>query len=71
MIEVEGCEGYFDGNTIFNWWKRSAIKNKVEYIKNEVVSGFATRDMIELVVRIRMLQVSRLEDPCIPFSEAF
>ena len=31
-------EGYFDGNTIFNWWKRSAIKNNVEYIKNEVVS---------------------------------
>ena len=31
-------EGYFDGNTIFNWWKKSSIKNNVEYIKNEVVS---------------------------------
>jgi len=31
-------EGYFDGNTIFNWWKKSAKKNKVEYIKNEVCS---------------------------------
>ncbi|MDG2474140.1 MAG: FAD-binding oxidoreductase [Paracoccaceae bacterium] len=31
-------EGYFDGNTIFNWWKKSAKKNNVEYIKNEVSS---------------------------------
>ena len=31
-------EGYFDGNTIFSWWKKSAKKNKVEYIKNEVCS---------------------------------
>ena len=31
-------EGYFDGNTIFNWWKSCAKKNKVEYIKNEVCS---------------------------------
>ena len=31
-------EGYFDGNTIFNWWKKSAKKNSVEYIKNEVCS---------------------------------
>ena len=31
-------EGYFDGNTIFNWWKKSAKKNNVEYIKNEVCS---------------------------------
>ncbi len=31
-------EGYFDGNTIFNWWKKSAKKNNVEYVKNEVVA---------------------------------
>lgn len=31
-------EGYFDGNTIFDWWKRSAKENGVEYIKNEVIS---------------------------------
>ena len=31
-------EGYFDGNTIFNWWKNSAKNNGVKYIKNEVVS---------------------------------
>ena len=31
-------EGYFDGNTIFNWWKKCAKKNKVEYVHNEVCS---------------------------------
>ncbi|MDA7846601.1 FAD-binding oxidoreductase [Amylibacter sp.] len=31
-------EGYFDGNTIFDWWKRSAKENGVEYVNNEVVS---------------------------------
>ena len=31
-------EGYFDGNTMFNWWKKLAKINKVEFIKNEVIS---------------------------------
>lgn len=31
-------EGYFDGNTIFDWWRRLAKENGVEYICNEVVS---------------------------------
>jgi len=31
-------EGYFDGNTIFDWWRRMAIRNGVEYIANEVVA---------------------------------
>jgi len=31
-------EGYFDGNTIFDWWKRSAREKDVEYISNEVVA---------------------------------
>ncbi len=31
-------EGYFDGNTVFDWWKRSAQENGVEYIFNEVVA---------------------------------
>ena len=31
-------EGYFDGGTIFDWWKRSAQENAVEYIENEVVA---------------------------------
>jgi len=30
-------EGYFDGNTLFDWWKRKARENGVEYITNEVV----------------------------------
>ncbi len=30
-------EGYFDGNTMFEWWKRKARQNGVEYITNEVV----------------------------------
>jgi len=31
-------EGYFDGATMFDWWKRSARERGVEYIKNEVVT---------------------------------
>lgn len=30
-------EGYFDGGTIFDWWKRSGRERGVEYIENEVV----------------------------------
>lgn len=30
-------EGYFDGNTLFDWWKRSARERGVEYLCNEVV----------------------------------
>lgn len=31
-------EGYFDGNTLFDWWKRSAREKGAEYLTNEVVS---------------------------------
>jgi len=31
-------EGYFDGNTLFDWWRRSAKERGVEYVTNEVVS---------------------------------
>ncbi len=31
-------EGYFEGSTMFEWWKNSAKKNNVEYLHNEVVS---------------------------------
>ncbi|MGB7181468.1 MAG: FAD-dependent oxidoreductase, partial [Burkholderiaceae bacterium] len=31
-------EGYFDGNTLFDWWKRSARDRGVEYVANEVVA---------------------------------
>lgn len=31
-------EGYFDGNTIFDWWKRSAREHGAEYVTNEVTA---------------------------------
>tara|TARA_R110002051_G_scaffold70726_7_gene127285 strand:- start:22564 stop:23769 length:1206 start_codon:yes stop_codon:yes gene_type:complete len=31
-------EGYFDGNTLFDWWKRSARERGVEYVHNSVVA---------------------------------
>jgi glycine/D-amino acid oxidase-like deaminating enzyme len=31
-------EGYFDGNTLFDWWKRSARARGVEFITNEAVA---------------------------------
>jgi glycine/D-amino acid oxidase-like deaminating enzyme len=31
-------EGYYDGNTVFDWWRRSAGENGVEYIGNQVVA---------------------------------
>lgn len=31
-------EGYFDGNTLFDWWKRSARERGAEYITNQVVA---------------------------------
>jgi len=31
-------EGYFDGNTLFQWWQRASRERGVEYIRNEVVA---------------------------------
>ncbi|MDZ7904555.1 MAG: FAD-binding oxidoreductase [Cypionkella sp.] len=31
-------EGYFDGNTMFDWMRRKARENGVEYVENEVVA---------------------------------
>ncbi len=31
-------EGYFDGNTLFDWWRRSAREKGAEYVTNEVVA---------------------------------
>jgi len=31
-------EGYFDGGTVFDWWRRSARERGVEHIHNEVVA---------------------------------
>lgn len=30
-------EGYFDGGTLFDWWRRSAREHGAEYIGNEVI----------------------------------
>ena len=37
-------EGYFDGNTLFDWWKRSARERGVEYLTNEVVEMTKSED---------------------------
>ena len=31
-------EGYFDGGTVFDWWKRSGKEKGVEYVTNQVVA---------------------------------
>lgn len=31
-------EGYWDGGTVFDWWRRSAQDRGVEYVSNEVLS---------------------------------
>ncbi len=31
-------EGYFDGGTVFDWWKRSAREHGAEYVTNQVVA---------------------------------
>ena len=42
-------EGYFDGNTLFDWWKRSAREKGVEYIHNCVVSITTTKAAVQSV----------------------
>ncbi len=42
-------EGYFDGASMFDWWKRTARKNGVEYITNEVVDIHRNKSRIEAV----------------------
>jgi glycine/D-amino acid oxidase-like deaminating enzyme len=42
-------EGYFEGSTLFDWWKRKARQNGVEYVTNEVVEIERVGDKIESV----------------------
>ncbi|MDH3376275.1 MAG: FAD-binding oxidoreductase [Gammaproteobacteria bacterium] len=42
-------EGYFDGSTMFDWWRRKARQNGVEYITNEVVAIGRSGDRVENV----------------------
>ena len=37
------------------------------FLKNYVFEPFGPRNLIELVVKIKMLQIARQMDPCIPF----
>ncbi|WP_227270526.1 NAD(P)/FAD-dependent oxidoreductase [Roseobacter weihaiensis] len=43
-------EGYFDGGTMFDWFKRMARKNGVEYLTDEVVAMTCTRTRVERVM---------------------
>ena len=42
-------EGYFDGGTMFDWWRRKARQNGAEYITNEVVAIGRSGDRVENV----------------------
>ena len=42
-------EGYFDGNTMFTWYRKKARENHVEYITNEVVAIGRTGSQVESV----------------------
>ena len=42
-------EGYFDGGTIFDWWRRKSRRNGVEYISNEVVAIERRADRVDRV----------------------
>ncbi|MCE2517216.1 MAG: FAD-binding oxidoreductase [Alphaproteobacteria bacterium] len=42
-------EGYFDGNSLFDWWKRKARQNGVEYLQGEVVSIQTTANRVDSV----------------------
>lgn len=41
-------EGYFDGNTLFDWWRRKATENGVEYVANEVVAMRKSGDGLQV-----------------------
>lgn len=42
-------EGYWDGGTVFDWWRRSGQAQGVEYIQNEVVAITRTGNQIDSV----------------------
>lgn len=46
-------EGYFDGNTLFDWWRRGAREKGVEYIANEVV-GLSRNNAGTAVTRVTL-----------------
>jgi len=42
-------EGYFDGGTLFDWWRRRARAQGVEYIANEVVAMWVAGSAVQSV----------------------
>ena len=42
-------EGYFEGSTMFDWWRRKARQNGVEYLTNEVVAMTRSGNQVESV----------------------
>ncbi len=42
-------EGYFDGGTMFEWWRRKARERGVEFVSNEVVEIEVTGDRVQAV----------------------
>ncbi len=42
-------EGYWDGSTVFEWWRRKAIERGVEYVQNEVVDITRTGERVDSV----------------------
>jgi len=42
-------EGYFDGGTMFEWWRRKARQNGAEYLANEVVDVSVAHNQVESV----------------------
>ncbi|WP_438996795.1 NAD(P)/FAD-dependent oxidoreductase [Candidatus Puniceispirillum sp.] len=51
-------EGYFDGHSLFDWWKRKARKNGVEYIENEVIGIDVTSGKVTHVTLASGEQIS-------------
>ncbi|MFT7371253.1 MAG: glycine/D-amino acid oxidase-like deaminating enzyme, partial [Octadecabacter sp.] len=43
-------EGYWDGGTVFDWWRRSARERGVEYIAGEVSSMHVTETHVHSVI---------------------
>ncbi len=61
-------EGYFDGATMFDWWRRKARAKGVEYIQGEVTGLSRTGDHIDMVelsdgTRIACSQVVNASGP--------
>ncbi len=42
-------EGYFDSGTMFDWWRKMARRNGVDYLENEVVAINRTDDTVTSV----------------------